>query len=56
MRSNLSWPSLAIGVALLAAACAPEKRNYDHDFYAFGTIVSVAFFSISEEDDKKGNE
>jgi thiamine biosynthesis lipoprotein len=56
MRSSLSWPSLAIAAALLAAACAPEKRNYDHDFYTFGTLVSVAFFSISEEDDKSAVE
>ena len=56
MRSSLSWPSLAIAVALLAAACASETRDYEHDFYTFGTIVSVSLFSISEEDDKRAVE
>ena len=50
MPSNLSWHRLLIAVALLATACAPAKRDYEHSLHTFGTIVSVSFFSVSEED------
>ena len=56
MRSSLSWPSFLLALAVLATACAPEKRDYQHDFYTFGTIVSVSFFAVSAEDNQTARE
>ena len=49
MRSSLSCPSFLFAVAFLATACAAEKNDYEHNLHTFGTIVSVSFFSVSDE-------
>jgi len=56
MRSSLSWPSFLLALAVLSTACAPEERDYQHDFHTFGTIVSVSFFAVSEEENQTARE
>ena len=54
MRSSRSWPSPHIAIAVVLAACTPADRDHHHELYAFGTYVSVSFYSISEEKNERG--
>ena len=54
MRSSRSWPSPHIAIAVVLAACMPADRDHHHELYAFGTTVSVSFYSISEEKNEQG--
>ncbi len=49
MRSSRSWLSPCIAIAVVLAACTPADRDHHHQLYAFGTYVSVSFYSVPEE-------
>ncbi len=49
MRSSRSWLSPCIAIAVALAACTPADRDHHHQLYAFGTYVSVSFYSVPDE-------
>jgi len=48
MRLRHNWLRFSVAITVALGACAPADRDYDHEIYAFGTYVSVSFFSVPE--------
>ncbi len=48
MRSSRYWRRPCIAVAVVLTACTPADRDHHHELYAFGTYVSVSFYSVPE--------
>jgi len=47
-RLSPNWLSVSIVLTLLAASCGEARRDYQLDFYAFGTEVTVSLFGVSD--------
>ena len=47
-RLSPNWLSVSIILTLLAASCGEARRDYQLDFYALGTEVTVSLFGVSD--------
>ncbi len=47
-RLSPTWLSVSIILTLLAASCGEARRDYQLDFYALGTEVTVSLFGVSD--------